>query len=410
MTPVFCCGGECGVFGSGLHFADGSLGTAPTFDTTTKRNGSRSIRFNPSSSASSANAQGLATTTFKVWRFYVNFTTLPSADTLIAWSSYGTDFQGVSFRQSDSSIYAANRIGGVVGPGLSGVAITTGVWYRIDVINNGDVGGGQGAVDVQVDGVACGQKTTAFGVTTTAVVNFGIRDTCSADMYIDDILISDTDTDYPLGAGYVNHFVPTSDGSHNVAGANDFEIGTGGVDITNATTTAWQLVDDVPLQSGAIGTTDFINMVAPANATDYVECIFGPASGISTPTTGPRTVEVIVGVAAASSLACNMEVRLNDNGTMGTVYTQTGGTTLSTTISHKRANFTDPPSAASVWNANNDGSNGDFRDLRVRFGSPAALDVNPDPYFASIMIEAEFAEVVNTRIPRPISIGHPFIF
>ena len=67
-------------------------------------------------------------------------------------------------------------------------------------------------------------------------------------------------------------------------------------------------------------------------------------------------------------------------------------------MQYKRAHFADPPSAATAWVIGG-GGNGDFTDLRVRFGSPAALDVNPDQYFDCIMLEAEFATVVAAADP-----------
>jgi hypothetical protein len=146
--------------------------------------------------------------------------------------------------------------------------------------------------------------------------------------------------------------------------------------------------------------TEWINMLAPINATDYVECIFGPAPGISTPTTAPRAVEVICGINQAGTGAGNMEIRLNDNGTTDVVYTATGvaGIVVATGQQFKRKHYAAGPAGAWVIGG---GGNGDFTDLRIRFGSPAALDVNPDQYFGCAMIEAEFAEGAP---PPPIAI------
>lgn len=401
MAAVFCCGFECGLLGTdGQHWSETNAGIS--ISTTTVRSGSRSVRINPSASTVGLLNNSFVAGRTLVGRIYVNFATLPSSDyRLITGTTAGAHSCGVFFQSSDSKLYTYNAGGPTLG--TTGVAIVANRWYCLDyrfvTVAN------PWTIDLRVDGVVCTQLTVSQAavdmVSLTLGDNFNNR-TC--DVFFDDHIHSLTTGDYPFGQGSVLHFVPTSDGTHNIAGTNDFEIGTGGVDILNATTTAWQLVDDIPLQSGAIGTTDFINMVAPPNATDYVECIFGPPSGFSPANVGPRTVEVIAGVGAASSAACNMEIRLNDNGTMGTVYTQTAGTTLSTTIIYKRANFSDPPSAATTWGIV--AGNGNFNNVRVRFGSPAVLDVTPDPYFACIMIEAEFA----TRIPKPISIGHPFIF
>ena len=383
MTPVFCCGFECGVTNS-AHFA---LAGASSFSASTVRSGSRSLRLNPAAASTAAATYSHITGAQTRWvgRFYVRFTALPDADTQIAVAgSVGTSSCAIRFKLSDSKIYAA--IGSTIG--ATGVAVTTGVWYRIDFDFNFTAG--NDTSDVKVDGVSCGQVSSETGAADAAAMRLALTSAVTADVFYEDFMLSLTGADYPLGAGYVNHFVPTADGTHNVAGTGDFQRTLTGTDILNATTTAFQLVDEVPLEATV---TDWINMLAPVNATDYVECIFGPAPGIQIPIIGPRAVEVIAGINQSGTGAGNMEIRLNDNGSMGTVYTATGvaGVAVATGQQFKRAHFADPPSAASTWNAGSSG-NGAFNNVRVRFGSPAALDVNPDQYFGCIMIEAEFAD------------------
>ena len=397
-TPTWCCGAECGrssSVGVGAHWF--SFGANQSITATSPITGARSLRYNPS--ASSGSFQPNASVAGDVSRCVIRIDTLPNADTLIVWQGTTTGRAGAIFKQSDSKIYAGHEVAGVFLLGATGVSVTTATRYYIDV----KVDQTGNTVDVQISGSACGQYANA-AITGGAgsVTFFGGQSSITADIYYDDIVLSCTLADYPFGDGYVNHFVPTSDGTHNVAGAADFRT-SAGVDILNAdsgTTKASALVDDVPLEAVTGAPTDYINLLAPPNATDYVEMIFGPASGIGTPTAGPRAVEVIADVAQAGTGLGNMELRLNDNGTMGTIYTATGVAGI-VNGKYVRAHFADPPSAATAWNANNDGSNGDFRDLRVRFGSPAAVDANPDQYLVSLMIEAEFAAVAATKAPPP---------
>ncbi len=333
---------------------------------------------------------GLTTNTRWVGRVYVQFAQLPSISTYIIETGAGDTGPGVYFNQTDSKLYA--RVGTT--SGATGVVISTSQWYRVDFDFNIQTAGND-VCDVQVDGTICGQATATGISASQTQIAIGVSGAASVISYWDDVILSNTAADYPLGAGYVNHFVPTADGTHNVAGTGDFQRTVTATDILNATTDAYQLVDDVPLESGA--SVDWINMAAPVNATDYVECVFGPAPGISTPTTAPRTVEVIAGIHQATTATGNMEIRLNDNGTMGTVYTATTVAGV-TSVAYKRAHFADPPSAATVWTLS---GNGNFNNLRVRFGSPAALDVVPDQYFDCIMVEAEFAGVFTP--PDPIA-------
>lgn len=378
MTPVFCCGFECGVIGvstPGQHiFSSNSSGTA-SIDTTIKRSGARSLKV----------VTELAETFFataaavKVVRAYVYFATLPNDHTAVLYAPVGSG-RGIWFNVTDSKLYTGSATSTY---GATGYTVTTGRWYRLDLRIDGT--NNPWLIDAQVDGNPLGQLSVAVAGGTTGSVRMGGQ--AHTESYFDDLIISHTTGDYPIGNGYVNHFIPTSDGTHNIAGTADFTRTLTGTDILNATTTAFQLVDDVPLESGA--SVDWINMLAPPNATDYVECIFGPASGIKTPTYGPRAVEVIAGIHHAGTGTGNMEIRLNDNGSMGTIYTATG-VAGSTTVIYKRAHFSDPPSAASVWGVA--AGNGNFNNVRFRFGSPAAVDANPDQYLDCIMIEAEFAE------------------
>jgi len=386
-TPVFCCGFECG---SGGHWASFS---GAGFSTSTVRTGTRSLRVNPTATYSVADVQsGVITSSNNfVIRFYVYFATLPNVNSSIGGCVSGGRTRGVVFKSSDNSIYAGGSNGSnTFSFGATGIAITTGVWYRIDV--KVDISANPHLVDVSVNGVNCTQYSEAIAASTSSTIRLSSYESASYsgtyDAYYDDLIVSNTLADYPIGAGYVNHFVPTSDGTHNVAGAADFRKTLTGVDITNATTDAYTLVDNIPLDSGAaasVGT--FVNMIAPPNATDYVECIFGPAPGISTPTTAPRAVEMIAAIAQAGTGTGNMAILLRDNATSGTIYTATGVAGV-TSYAYKRVHFATPPSGGSWGIA---GGNGNFNALRVRYGSPAALDVNPDQYFAATMIEAEFA-------------------
>jgi hypothetical protein len=318
-----------------------------------------------------------------VGRGYLYFVTLPSGDVRLIQTNQ-TAGPSVLFVSSDSKIYARSDTTN----GASGVAVTTGQFYRIDFDFHIETAGAD-FCDVQVDGTACGQATATGASASPTALQMGLNAAVTGDVIFDDMVFSNTAADYPIGAGYVDHFVPTADGTHNVAGAADFRKTLTATDILNSTTDAYQLVDDVPLEAVV---TDWINMIAPVNATDYVECIFGPAPGISAPTTGPRAVEIICGINQAGTGVGNMEIRINDNATLNTLYTATGvaGVAVATGQVFKRKHYATAIAGGGAWVIGG-GGNGDFTDLRIRFGSPAALDVNPDQYFGCAMIEAEFA-------------------
>jgi len=371
-TPVLCCGFECGGTGSGGHiwvFTNSSISTSAPIT------GDRSLLCAPSAATSFANYNNtLIVGGVWVIRFKVRFATLPSANTAIC--RVNQNLVGAYFKQSESKIYAGLS---ATDAGASGVSVTTDVDYYIDisVVTTAN----PWLTNVSVNGVACGQHSNAVAASTTArSIDLGFTSAVTASAKFDDYIISLTADDFPFGDGYVNHFVPTADGTHNVAGAADFQRTLTGTDITNATTTAFQLVDDVPLDSGT--PTDFINLIAPPNATDYVEVIFGPAPGVSTPTVAPRAVDVITVSAAFSTTGNNLRLALNDNGTLDDIRNATVG---STTCIYNRKHYATGPAGAWVIGG---GGNGDFTDLRMRCFTS---DPTPDPYFVGAMIEAEFA-------------------
>jgi len=388
LTPVFCCGFECGQMGSaGQHWTSG--GGTVSFDTTTKRNGARALRTNPTAS-SSAYVTSPSPGSFDTWvgRVAIYFTTLPSINqTLFIGANTSA---GAVFNASDSKIYPG-YLSGTVQFGSSGVAVTTGVWYILNVSVN--VSANPWLIDVKVDATTTTQLSRATTASGDTAFRVGMVQSSSttADVYFDDLVITSAGGDYPIGDGYVNHFVPTSDGTHNVAGAADFRRGDTTTDILNATTTAYQLVDDVPLDDTTPDTDDHIRIAAPANATDYVELVFGPASGISTPTVAPRAVEVITEIFAAGTGLSDEIIKLNDNGTEDNIYdgTQVAGVTTGT---YKRKHYAAGPAGA--WTIGG-GGNGDFNDLRLRYGY--ATDANPDKSLMAVMVEAEFVP----SIPPP---------
>ena len=127
--------------------------------------------------------------------------------------------------------------------------------------------------------------------------------------------------------------------------------------------------------------------MAPPNATDYVEVAYGPAAGISVPTTGPRAVECIVEFFAAGTGLSDEIMKLNDNGTVAVVYDGTGVAGV-TSGSYRRKQFTTAPSTGAAWTSTL------FNALKLRYGY--ATDANPDKSLMCTMLEAEFASADTT--------------
>lgn len=389
MAYVFCCGGDCGRIGTsgGEHWVSG---TNATFTNSISNSGGYSIRINPTAAIGVITRYAGTSAATWVIRFYVRFATLPSISMAIL-SVNGT---GLYFNQSDSSLYTGSSTASL---GATGVAVTTNIWYRVDFRTN--MSANPWLTDAQINGTACGQHSNAVAASTGADFRF-CGSSSTYDIYFDDIVASNTSGDYPIGAGAVYPFVPTSDGTHSGLTTGDYTRTLTGTDILNTTTDAYLLIDDIPLETGS--SVDWINMQAPV-ANSYVECKFGPAPGVPTPTTAPRMVGSIIAIHAAGTGNANAEYYISDNGSRGNIFGP-GTFAGSTSVIYKRLELPTPPSGGS-WVIGGAG-NGDFNNLRIRFGATGTVDANPDVYFDSAMIEAEFAL---SRTPKPTSIGHPFI-
>jgi hypothetical protein len=392
-TSVMTCGFECGRTGTGLHVS-AVTSAVVSISTVTVRNGDRSLRVNPVSVNNHyATVAAYGNVARKIGRIAIRFAAFPNtATSLVMYDSEGNGPR-IDYLSGPDRIEAA--VSGAISGG-SGVSVSTGIWYFVDFDFNVNTGGND-TCDVRVNGTSVGQASHTGLSATNADLFLGVRGITTADIFYDDFIASETAADYPIGDGYVNHFVPTSDGTHNVAGANDFERGTLGTDILNSTTDAYLLIDEVPLDDTTPDTDDYINMIAPPNATDYVAGKFGPAPGISTPTVGPRAVECIIGIHQAGTGAGNMRIRLADiiAGLESDIYSATGiaGTTI---LTYKRAHFANALSGA-AWNIT-PGIADSFIEIQIRLGSPAAVDANPDQYLDCAMIEAEFAVIPKSSI------------
>ena len=391
MTPIWACGLECGGTAySGEGHWDTPSGSS--IDTVTVRSGLRSLRANPTAGQGWALTAALTGSLRWVGRIYIRFTTLPDADTILVWlAGTAPNSPCVFFKVSDSKIYAAIANNGAAAAlGATGATVTTGIWYRVDFDFNINTAGAD-FCDVQVDGTALGQATgTGLSITPSNAFFGAYGDqpdpTVTADVYFDDIILSNTAADYPIGAGHILSYIPNADGTHNIAGANDFERTLTGTDITNATTDAWTLIDERPLPTTAV---DFINGIAPPNATDYVEWQYED----SVEADAPRAVfALFICHDAGGAGSNNTTVTLREHGGGTTANIFTGTANNGATLTSHRAIFATVPGTADAWTTT------EFNALRSRF---LVADASPDPYIDAIMLEAEFPDAVAAAANPP---------
>lgn len=384
-TSVFCCGFECGI-STNAHF---SLVNTASFSTSTFRSGLRALRSNPI--ASTGYGQTPTFTGPYVIRCYVYFASLPLVSTEFISVNKAGGNAGAYFNSADSSIYAGTSI---LALGASGVAVTTGVWYCIDikVVTSAN----PWLIDVRVNNVPCGQRSSAIAadIAATAILIGVISASITQDVFFDDFILSLTDGDYPLGPGYILSYIPNEDGDgvsanrHNGLAANEVERTLTGTDIVNTTIDAFELVNDRPLEATS---TDYINWKTNGTAGDYVELAYensvepGP----------PRSVEAIVGYHDASGAGNeNFSVTLRDSvGATTADIIAAANRNVGATMSWGRAHFATIP-GGTAWTLTA------FNALRSRF---LATDASPDTFLDGLMLEAEYQPV----LPQALY-GRPF--
>jgi len=253
MTPIWIEGFEHGVLSTSGAGIVNALTGAPTIDSTIKRTGGYSCRFYKTVAATCYFGKTIAASpTYLVGRVYFYFTTLPAANTLLlkAITAAG-GYPRIDFVQASGRI--AMSIGGVgqqLGPVLS-----TGQWYRIDFRMY--CGGATRTIDWAIDGVDQTQVSTAVAASTFVSLNIGSEVSTTFDFYVDDIVLSTTTGDYPIGAGGVVGLSP------NAAGASNLDTNIeddGSVDVNDTTNPANIELDDVPFNG-----SDYIKQIGGAS-------------------------------------------------------------------------------------------------------------------------------------------------
>lgn len=383
-TPVFVCGAECGIAVVGTVSAVGTrhfssvTGTAPTVSTTTFNSaggGLRSFRFNPTAATSFLThtfATAIGSPATMVGRFYVRFATLPSATT-------GLVFGAVYFHQPSSTLRGGESAGATAS---AGAAVTTGVWYRVDfkrVFNTTTT------ADIQVDGVAQTQYSAASSAAPASQIFFGLADSCTADVFIDDLVVSGTSGDYPIGAGSVAGLYPSADGAHGGGWATGTfgKSTSGATNAANTDTDIWSSLDN-PLVSTAAGA--WVSDLTGTVTTNYVNFVFGDLPAGASTVNGAMFV---ITLHCASTTASNHDFALADSTAGASASLLTGAFNVSTITIPIVVRNTDR--AGSAWTPTL------VNDARFRFSS---TDSNPDVYLDGVCMEVDYVAVA--AIPNKI--------
>lgn len=389
-TPIFLCGAECGMASTGVAPPAGTIAhwtsmlglTAVTSGPTPMRS-ARCWRLQGTGIAA-ANightlASAVASPATVVARFYIYFAVLPPTnDGFIFQPSGSGSTAGVWYQVSDSSIYArANTTNA-----STGFAVQTGVWYCIDVktVHNSTV-----TCDMQVNGVAQAQASAAGSAGTVTTVTWRTAGTGVDDIYLDDMLVSGTSSDYPLGPGKCFGLYPVSDGAHNFSTAGDFVYEAAGGNVATSATDTWTHLSN-PLTT-TVG--NFMNDAAGATS-EYLCWVLDNLPNVS-------RVNGVASVSChhAASATANAQdlIIVDDSGTSGTtvateiaVLGSWGASVFNTGVDLSETTVVIVYECAASGTTTGAWTAANVNDLAVIWG---ATDVNPDAYIDGVCLEVD---------------------
>ncbi len=354
-TPATLTGFESGVVsnsGGGLFSA--VSGTGASADASVVRSGSYSLRINDpylgQSNVSLPVVGGAA-----VVRLYLRLATLPTSDVtglFVMDASGGNDLR-VGYDTSSQRLTIRFRNNAVT---QASSTVVAGAWYRLDVRVSFNTN--PRTADWQIDGAAQTSISSTENGSTLKTVRLG--STTSADVFVanyDDLYISTTLGDYPIGPGTVVGLRPDGMGASNNPASFREQDG------STIDASTYQRVNDAPMSS----TSDYVRQQANGSG-DYVEFTFED--------TAANCIVGVSGIVAFHSQTTSRndgDTRIVDGAAERVIF---GGDMSWTTLQYKSIIVTPSvdPWTMSAVNA-----------LTARVGYSS--DTNPYPYWDALLLE-----------------------
>jgi hypothetical protein len=314
VTASYLSGFESGAIsavGGGLFLEVHTLGGTPTAESTVKRNGGHSLRVAKNNAGASYVLNKLEGTS-GVERVAIRFPALPSADLDRVLGMGITAGNSLRIGYTASSNRLEVHFAG--GPKIAASSpVTAGAWHVIEL--NLDVGANPRTADWRIDGVAQSGTSSPEAASTLASVWWGSA--VPADVFTanyDDVLVSQTPADYPIGDGRVLALRPNSSAGP-AAFSND--------DGTGVDATSYTRLDDNPMDS--IADNVYQNAIS---GTSYVELGFEN----TTATCFNGISAVMAHHSASSAQATNAKTSVVDGSTESVVYS---GNMVSTALAYR---------------------------------------------------------------------------
>jgi hypothetical protein len=357
-TPIWLTGMEAGILdeqGTGHFFV--TAGAA--VDASVKRSGNYSLYLNKTGTGSAdarvtvAGGPGVL-----VLRFALRFVSLPAAnvDKLAYAAPNGGNVAALGYDSATQKLKAHFITGNAA---LASTTVSTGTWYLIDMKIKANAN--PHTIDWRIGGVAQSQATDAASATTiNTPMAFGSN--TSADRHnfnVDDMTLSTTEADYPIGDGHIYGLAPDSIGTVNDPSGymqND--------DGTAVGATSWQRLDELPMSA----LTDYVKQTAnDANA--YATIGFANvASGCV------RGVSALAVIHSSATQANSAKTSIFDGATERVVFQ--GDMSPGAAAEHQAATIAP---ASGSWDITK------LNGLVARVGY--ATDASPVPYWDALLLE-----------------------
>lgn len=336
MAVTWLSGGEHGV--TPINATNNALvqtimTNAPVLDSTTKRTGTNSIKFAPTSAVDWGFQMTSASVQVHVFSYWVYWETLASGAgtdprALLGQidGGGGANYMGLAVDPADNSIRTWHHNGVSLTWQSTGPVITTGRWYHIDmlILTNGTTW----SVDWRLDGIAQPQGTWTGKAATNSAGQFNAFCSTATQhvIYVDDFLYSNTQADYPFGPHAIIALVPTSAAVHQ-----------------SITTTEWQYTDDFSVFNNFVSATEVesATRIDDLNTTDGIR-MNGGASGQAGngrwnlndpihPSPKPVALRSLTNFTRASAATDNYTVRIRSaSGTTSNIFSGAPATTTPT--------------------------------------------------------------------------------
>lgn len=384
ISPTLIDGFEHGVgtlTANGAGLCDSVSGTV-SIVSSTKRTGSYSLQ--ATTTGTNCYLQRTVSGGVAVIRAYINLgSSLPSGGTepaLIAFAAGDTTYAYLTYNVANNKFRVKQSSDSGYQEASSTCSANT--WYQIDF--RATWNSTTHTIDWYVDNNAQtqysldSQTNTTFSNMRLGLMNVtGLTATC----WFDDIVLSATSADFPIGPGGVERLAPTSDGTHNNT-TNTMEDASGN-DIDGSTYYAYDQVDEVPISES----TTYIKQ-STADTTRYVEVDFADTSN--------TTIHGVAGLLAYKSSATQANqggcIVLNSESTQTEIWGNptTRADYSESSVFYKRAIITAPSGGWSQTEVNA---------LKARMGY--SNDVSPVPYWCNLMLQVAYSTAVNQTVSPP---------